>query len=216
VEVPYSFRHFETTGGVTGNELVNINWSDIGDMRIQGIYTGFSEDMSTGLTFGAKLPTGDFKHNNATGDVDRDSELGTGATDALIGGFFRHNLPGAIPLTGFLQTEADVPVLSRDGYRPGWEVDSAAGVIFNDLQFGRVQVSPIGQVIWSYRGSDSGVNAAHPIQSGFDRILLAPGFEIHLHPVMLYADVEVPVLEYTRGYQLIAPVMFKVIVAYNF
>ena len=36
------------------------------------------------MTFGLKLPTGNYTHNNPYGDVDRDSEIGTGSTDLLL------------------------------------------------------------------------------------------------------------------------------------
>ena len=74
-----------------------------GDIRLEGIYTGFSDDMSSGLTFGVKLPTGDDSHNDAYGDIDRDSEIGTGSTDVLLGGFHRHRLTRDGSFTWFAQ-----------------------------------------------------------------------------------------------------------------
>ena len=58
---------------------------------------------------GVKLPTGSYSHNDAYMDIDRDSELGTGSTDILMGGFHRGNL--ARGFTWFAQTLADLPVL---------------------------------------------------------------------------------------------------------
>src|SRR5580704_4084611 len=52
VEVPYVSRYFQTTGGATGNDIVSSKWSALGDIRVEGIYTGFSPDLSTGVTFG--------------------------------------------------------------------------------------------------------------------------------------------------------------------
>src|SRR5271157_346099 len=76
LELPYEERHFTTTGGATGNDIVALDFSGIGDIRIEGIYTGFSPDLSTGLDFGLKLPAGSFKTNDAYQDIDRDSEIG--------------------------------------------------------------------------------------------------------------------------------------------
>ena len=81
LEVPYDYRTFKTTSNASGNPITTINWGALGDIRLEGIYTGFFADMSAGVTFGVKLPTGDWTYNNAFGDVDRDSEIGTGSTD---------------------------------------------------------------------------------------------------------------------------------------
>lgn len=66
VEVPYWDRKFttDTNFGSSPPNLVTSQWSDLGDIRIEGIYTGFSEDLSTGLTYGVKLPTGSFQYNS--------------------------------------------------------------------------------------------------------------------------------------------------------
>ncbi len=214
VEVPYVSRFFQTTGGATGSDIVSLKWSGLGDIRIDGIYAGFSPDMSTGVTFGLKLPTGDYTHNDSFGDVDRDSEIGTGSSDVLLGGFHRGNL--ADHWTWFGQAEADLPVLSRDQYRPGWEIDSAAGVYYSGWTIDRLTITPVGQVKASSRASDRGDNAADPVASGFQRVLLVPGIEIHLHPVMVYADVERPVYQHFNGNQLAAPALLKLTVAYMF
>ena len=58
VEVPYDYRHFKTDIG--GGNIVTRNWSQLGDIRIEGIYTGFFADLSAGVTFGLKLPTGSY------------------------------------------------------------------------------------------------------------------------------------------------------------
>jgi hypothetical protein len=62
-------------------------------------------------------------------------------------------------------------------------------------------------------GSD---NPAGGANSGYERILLSPGIEFHLHPVSLYADVELPVFQDFRGNQLAAAALFKVILSYHF
>ena len=50
---------------------------------ITGVYSGFSQDMSTGLIFGVNLPTGDFRFAG----FDRDVEIGSGSTDVIVGGY---------------------------------------------------------------------------------------------------------------------------------
>jgi hypothetical protein len=217
-QLPYDFRYFKTTSAAPGIPLVALNWGALGDLRVQGIYTGFSKNLDSGLTFGLKLPTGDFTHNNAFQDVDRDTEIGTGSTDLLLGGFHHGKLTKDNNLTWFVQGVLDLPVLWQDQYRPGVELDAAAGIYYSGLRFSRLMITPVAQVIASERTSDSGNAAANPVASGYQRIMLSPGLEFHMHPypLSLYADVELPVFQDFRGNQLVAPALFKVILSYHF
>jgi hypothetical protein len=223
-EAPYVNRVFKTLGGADGNTLITEHWSQLGDIRLEGIYTGFSPDLSTGLTFGFKLPTGSYTHNDVYQDIDRDSEIGTGSTDVLLGAFHRGSVTKDNSLSWFAQGLLDVPVLTQAHYRPGLELDAAAGLHYNGLSLGRVRITPVAQVIASERTSDTGRNASgggndNPgggTDSGYQRILLSPGVEFHLHPVSLYADVELPVFQDFRGNQLAAAALFKVILSYHF
>jgi hypothetical protein len=219
VELPYDFRHYEANfgGGST-------SWSTIGDIRLEGIYTGFFEDMSAGVTLGLKLPTGDDTHDMNT-ILDRDTELGTGSTDALLGGFYRHTLNSITPgLFWFSQAQLDVPMLTQGGYRPGVELDTALGLYYQGLSLGNVKITPVAQAIPSIRTKDTGDWASGgisdppvgEIDSGYQRVLLSPGIEFDVHPVMIYADAEFDVVQFSRGNQLVAPVLFKVVVSYNF
>jgi hypothetical protein len=216
VEAPFANRYFQTTGGATGSDIVALQWTALGDARIEGIYAGFFPDQSLGVTFGAKLPTGNWTHNDDFDDVDRDSEIGTGSTDVLLGAFYRNNLTDSGSVGWFTQLYADLPVLFQDGYRPGAEADAALGINYNGLRIGRVGITPIAQVLNGLRGSDTGYAAANPIASGYERLILSPAVEIDMHPVMFYADVEYPVYINTVGNQLIARSLLKFIVSYHF
>jgi len=229
IEVPYDYRKFTT---VTANpnapnpgvSTASVNWGALGDIRLEGIYTGFFADKSAGVTFGVKVPTGDWKHENAYGDVDRDSEIGTGSTDVLLGGFYRGNITKDEKWDWFAQGLLDVPVLIQDQYRPGVELDTAAGIDYKGFSLGRMRISPVAQVIFSYRSADSGANAAgganddpeDGVSSGYERIMLSPGIEFHIHPIKIYADAEIPVFQNFTGNQLVAPVLFKVSMSYMF
>jgi hypothetical protein len=214
VELPYWSRTFasDLNFGAAPADVASRHWNGLGDIRLKGIYTGFSEDLSSGLTFGVKLPTGSVNRN---GDfVDRDTQIGTGSTDLLLGGFHRDRF-GASHWNWFAQAELDIPTLKRGDYRPGLEADAAAGIYYDGLSLGRARVSPVAQIIGSWRGRDNGAAAA-PDDSGYQRVLLSPGLEVHLHPVKIYADVELPVYQNMTGNQLVAPVLFKLSVSYMF
>lgn len=222
-EMPFAYRDFKTISAAPNNPLTSVQWFSQGDLRLHALYTGFSPDMSSGLDLGLKLPTGNFSHEDAYDDVDRDSEIGTGSTDILLGGFRRGNLGQSMKWDWFAQVEADLPVLTQADYRPGFEVDGAAGIDYNAFSIGRLGILPLAQVIVSGRTRDLGNDAAggandgnDGINSGYTRVLLSPAIEFHLHPVILYADVEVPVFEHVTGNQLVAPVLFKVNLSFMF
>jgi hypothetical protein len=214
IELPYAYRSFTTLSDATG-KVVKLDWGSLGDIRLNAIYTGFSDDLSSGINFGLKLPTGNYNHNDANGDIDRDSEIGTGSTDILLGGFFRHALISNTPWQWFSQAELDLPTLTQGNYRPGFELDGAAGIDYAGWTLGRASISPLAQVVVSERTRDHG-SAANSPNSGYTRLLLSPGIEIHLHPVKIYADAELPVFEHVNGNQLVAPVLVKVTVSYMF
>jgi hypothetical protein len=211
-QLPFAYRYFKTTDDNTGN-IVSTTWGSLGDVMLEGIYTGFFADQSAGVTFGLKLPTGNYGYN--PGIVDRDSQIGTGSTDVLLGGFYRGNITADEKWDWFAQAKLDVPTLIQAQYRPGVEMNSAAGIDYKGFALGQLRISPVGQVIFSYRSPDSGAASASA-DSGYERILLSPGVEFHLHPVKLYADVEIPVFDHVNGNQLIAPVLVKVNLSYMF
>jgi hypothetical protein len=212
LEVPYDFRSFTTK--TDAGKLVTDHWNQFGDVRLEGLYTGFSADLSAGVNLGVKLPTGDYKFDSKV--VDRDTQLGTGSTDLLIGGFYRHHVSLRAKLFWFAQTELNLPVLTQDHYRPGLELDSAVGIYYGGWNVGRAKVSPVAQVIVSERTSDGGGASAHPVASGFQRVLLSPGVEVDLHSLKFYADAELPVYQNFTGNQIAAPVLIKATIAYEF
>jgi len=216
LDVPYEYRHFETTGGATGSDLVSLNFSGFGDVRLQATYTGFDPGLTTGVSFGLKLPTGTFTQNDAYGDIDRDTELGSGSTDLLLGAFRRFGLDAAYDWNAYVQGLLDVPVLTQDGYRPGMEFDAAFGVYYSGWSLGRLHLTPTGLVKAAVRSSDGGPGASQPVASGFERLILAPGLGLAAGQSKLYADVEVPVLQHFTGEQLASSVLFRVEVSYAF
>ena len=211
LEVPFDYRRFKADDG-TGN-IASHHWSQLGDIRLEGIYSGFFADLSAGVTFGLKLPTGSYTEEPDF--VDRDTQIGTGSTDILLGGFYRGNITKDEKWDWFAQLQLDVPVLIQAGYRPGIELNTAAGIDYKGFSLGRMRISPVAQAIFSERTSDSG-SAANPDNSGYQRILLSPGIEFHIHPVKIYADAEFPVYQDFTGNQLAAPVLFKLSASWMF
>ena len=209
-ELPYWSRTFKTDDG---SGVDTFDHSAFGDVRLRGMYTGFSPDMSTGITFGVKLPTGDWKYGN----FDRDTEIGTGSTDLLLGGYHRGALTKDNAFSYFVQIQWDKPVASQGGYTPGDEVDGAIGTHYNGLTFagGKVRITPVLQLLVSQRARDSGPSA-NPGDSGYSRAIVSPGVEIGMGDWSLYGDVEVPVYQAYNGDQLAAHEAVKLILSRNF
>jgi len=200
-----------------------------GDLQLVATYTGLSKDMSTGLSLGVKLPTGDDRgpHGRLGGaEFDRDSLPGTGSTDLMLGVYHTGALNIAQTLGYFVQARYQFAVATEGGYRPGNELDTAAGLGYDLGAFGVItKVAPVLQVVGSFRQRDSGA-AADPLNSGYDRILIAPGINARINRVGIFADVELPLyqrtnaassvsIEGTSG-QLVAPALFKVQLSYSF
>jgi hypothetical protein len=210
LQIPVVSRTFNTTENAGA-----ISWAGLGDIQLRCLYTGLSDDLSSGLSFGVKLPTGSHDHSSLLGDIDRDSQIGSGSTDVLLGAFHRGSVGSSLNWNWFAQAQVDVPFLKQGDYRPGVEADVALGVYYEGLALGKVKIAPVAQVLGVWRGRDNGRLAA-PDDSGYERLLLAPGVEFRLYPVKVYADVEVPVYQHVKGNQLVSPLVFKLNLSYMF
>jgi hypothetical protein len=212
LQVPTANRLFYRNNDSGTPPTINTAWYTLGDIRLMGYYTGLSPDMASGLQFGVKLPTGNWKEYG----VDRDTQIGTGSTDLLLGYYTHHDITRDGKWSWFVQSLLDLPVITQAGYRPGVEVDSALGIYNNGIRFGKVHFQPLAQMLVSNRASDSGPAASDPQASGYQRILLSPGFQIDIHPVRIYADAEMPVFNDVVGQQLISQCLVKINVSYMF
>jgi hypothetical protein len=217
VEVPYAHRNFTTDTNFGSFPQMNttLDWGQIGDVRIRAVYTGFSDDLSTGVTFGLRLPTGNYQFRPDV--VDRDTEIGSGSTDVLLGVFHRGALVDDNSWGWFTLLQLDLPVLIADNYWPGAELDYSIGVHPKGWSIGQnTTITPIAQVLAQVRTSDTGANASNPPASGFQRVLLSPGIEIDVNRFTFYADVAFPVYENFTGNQLVAPILAKAVMSYKF
>jgi hypothetical protein len=209
-EVPFWNRSFTTD---TGDGLATFRHAALGDVRLTTTYTGLSKDMSLGLIAGVKLPTGDHSYAG----FDPDTQISNGSTDVLLGAYKQGPLNRDGDMAWFVQGIWDKPVAWRSNYRPGEELNIAAGVSWAgwSLAGGKVTLAPVVQVIGSLRARDHGADG-HTADSGYERALLAPGLELQTGPWRLFADVGVPVYQRVNGNQLTAPVLFKAMLSRRF
>jgi hypothetical protein len=206
-EIPYTDRLFTTADSGSPETFSH---GSLGDIRLMGVYSGFSKDMSTGLTFGVKLPTGDHTYAN----FDPDVEIGSGSTDLLLGGYTSGSFDAAQTYSWFAQGVWQHHLATQDHYTPGYELNAAAGVSYNSWKLAQnVELAPVLQVLASERGRDGGVG--DPANTGYQRVLVSPGLSLSVDQWKLYADVELPVWQHVNGNQLIAPYALKFIASYS-
>ena len=209
VEVPYWDRYFQTTDEDTG-DIVEFTHSAWGDIRIKGTYTGLSADMSTGLTAGLKLANGDTSYPH----FDADTQIGSGSTDLLLGGYHLGRLSTDNRWSYFVQGQWDQPVAHKDNYRPGAEGVGVAGLYFEGWStHSELKFSPVGQLRYVYRRQDGGPDG-HPEDTGYSRVLISPGLEVAKGKMRIYADVALPLYTNARGNQLFANEMWKLNASY--
>jgi hypothetical protein len=116
----------------------------------------------------------------------------------------------------FARASWQQPLVTVGGYRPGADVNGALGVDYDAGPVGIFgKVAPVLQLLASRHLHDGGVNAM-PADTGYTRLLVAPGMEFALGKATLYTDVEIPVYDHVRGNQLVSPPLFKAVVSYRF
>lgn len=212
IRVPYVTRFVQNETHHDG--MINTRHSDIGDIRLNGIYSGFFDDMSTGITFGLKLPTG---QTNAQ-TLERNQQIGTGSTDSILGFYHIGNFGKDSNMGYFIQGSWERPFIRHQGYTPGYEVSGATGVYYNVGKVGLAKkVAPILQVVSTKKGQDSGwADPSHNPNSGYSMAFIAPAIEVTIDQFRLYADVEFPAYRNVNGNQLVPQNLYKVILAYSF
>lgn len=208
-EVPFANRLLRTEQD--DGSIGSFHHLALGDMRLMGVYSGFSPDMSTGALFGVKLPTGDHTYPG----FDPDNEIGQGSTDVLLGGYHTGALTPSQSFGYFAQVLWEHEFLVQYGYRPGAELNAAFGVSYNNANLGDVHVSPILQLLFSRRERDGDINS-DPVNTGYTRLIVAPGIEFDRDVWKFYADVEVPFYQDMNGHQLVAPAALKFILSRSF
>jgi len=209
VEVPYLQRNVSAM--ISGIGLKSIDQPAFGDLRLSGLFTGFSPEMSTGLTFGLKLPTGNINESRLSSGT----QIGTGSTDLLLGIYHFSPVSGFPNWVWSMDFQWDHPLFSQNYYVPGDEIVQAFGLRYQDLFLGAVQLIPLFELSGSYRWNDTGSNADSK-DSGSMRFLGVPGLEVNWEAWRLASTVGIPFYQNINGHQLVAPALVKVQAAYLF
>jgi hypothetical protein len=115
----------------------------------------------------------------------------------------------------FSNVQWDQPVFAAAGFRPGAEIDALLGAYYGGWEFGGVRLAPLAELVDTLRMRDSGSFADSP-NSGYARILVAPGFELDAASWRFNGSVGFPVAQHVNGDQLTAPYFFKFSAGYAF
>jgi len=217
--LPYWMRSFTTDTTGTPGQInpaptpQSANVSSFSDLRVMGMYTGFSKDKSSGLTFGFKLPTGPI---NASPLLDRDTEPGTGTTDLLLGGYSMGNL--SADWGWFTQGTWRHALNHYQGYKPGDSINTVGGVTYNGIETS-THVIPMIQanVIWRAPDQGGGDAIYGNANSGYLNAYLAPGALINLTKHwQANTSVYLPLYRYANGDQLVPHWMVNAGITYLF
>jgi hypothetical protein len=211
VDVPYWSRKFTTTDAETGNP-VSFDHGALGDVRLRVHYAGFSQDMSTGVSLGVKLPSGDSTYVN----FDPDTEISSGSTDLLVGAYHQGKLVEDGSWNYYARAMWQQPVASKSTYRPGNEILGVAGAYYHGwTSDSGIRVVPIVQLTAAVRGHDGGT-MGHPEDTGYTRLVASPGIELGIDRVRVYAEVGFAFHNNMSGNQLVARQLYKLSVSYSF
>ncbi|MDP9043907.1 MAG: hypothetical protein M3O01_03785 [Pseudomonadota bacterium] len=175
--------------------------SGIGDTRVVGRYQGFSPEHDWGMLLGLKLPTGSTDVNFRGGPqsgapLDRGLQPGTGSTDLLFGAYTFG--PVNQQFDYFAQALFQLPMTSKDNFKPGAGLNLTAGVRYAT----EGPVVPHLQFNIRTERRETGANADAP-NSGATLAYLSPGATwTAAENLKVYGFVQVPVYQRVTGYQL--------------
>jgi Putative MetA-pathway of phenol degradation len=131
--------------------------------------------------------------------AERSLQPGTGTLDALIGGYFRQNLP-LKDFSWFVQAAADLPLNSYQNYKPGNQLTATVGLRYEATE----RLGLMLQANSLFKGRDSGAEA-EPENSGGTFVFLSPGLSYAITKnVQLYAFYQHALYQYVNGVQLTA------------
>jgi len=204
LQLPVLDREHETIdAGET--EVSTSHTRGIGDLRILARYQGWSEDRTTGVQFGLKLPTGAFKDRFSSGPnqgeiIDRGLQNGSGTTDVLLGLYNLGNFGSGFgeKLERFELIQLKQALNHRQQFRPSTQLIVNLAVSYAGLRY----LTPQLQLNGKFEGREVGAQADYD-NSGSRTLYLSPGLTVKvLQRLSAYSFVQLPLLQNYNGYQL--------------
>jgi hypothetical protein len=207
VLVPMVDRRHEHIHNHMGVQLrESWDFTELGDVRVMARRRlGTTENAAassiatTGINFGLKLPTGRIDVKNDEGELaERSLQPGSGTTDAVLGGYYSQHLP-LRSLSWFGQALAQLPLDSKDEYRPGNRLSLDAGVRYEAGD----RLGLLLQLNMLLKGRDHGAEA-EPEDTGGTSVFLSPGVSYAFtRSLQAYGFVQLPLYQRVNGVQLV-------------
>ena len=207
LSIPYVDRdHLHIHNHAGEKEPETWRFRSLGDVRVTARHELIasrddpSRIASAGIMFGVKLPTGKFDVKNDDGEeAERTLQPGTGTTDLIIGGYWYCGNP-LEDWSWFARAQAVIPANSRDGYKPGKQLNVDAGYRRGIGHDAAVMLQLNAHV----NDRDSGENA-EPEDSGKRQLFLSPGVSWNFtRNAQVYAFAQFPLYQAVNGVQLTA------------
>lgn len=198
--LPYA-SHPHTTISEGDTSASTSQTEGLGDASLSMRYQMTGAHGVSGLTVGVKLPTGGFHQTFQTGPqagqaVDRGLQMGSGTTNMRFGAYLNRSLVHQFAVMA--QVNADLPLNTRDSYRPGNAYTATLGVQYS----GWKSITPQLQLNARTATRDSGLNA-DPENSGGQHVTIAPGLTLPLTTrLSTFGIVQLPLYQHVNGYQL--------------
>ena len=226
-QIPYLNRTHGTYGTSypLGSSYSSSADSGIGDIRVVGHYTGFSETQASGIIAGLKLPTGNtganFNAGAAAGTpLDPTLQMGTGSTDVILGGY----TSGTVDSYGWFtqgtvqHAVATRPALGNIYYRPGDSYSWNSGIGY--AGYG-AKISPLLQLNFISRQVDTLAAPTNQVTgilaTGGTLVYLSPGVAVRLGGgASLYSFIQLPIYQKVNDLQLVPRYTFAMGVRQSF
>lgn len=225
-QIPYVSRTHATYSNTAplGSTYLTSSDSGLGDIKVIGRYTGFSEHRTSGIIAGVKFPTGNTGayFNDGVTALDAGLQIGTGSTDAILGGY----TSGTFDSYGwFAQGTVQHAVATKKAlgdldYRPGDAYSLNSGLHY--AGFG-AKISPMLQLNILKREADSGAFTVplDPITnvpvSGGTLAYLAPGVSVRLGGgATAYTFIQLPIYQNVNSLQITPKYTFTLGVRQSF
>lgn len=180
-------------------------FAGLGDVRMSGRWriAGSEHAMDSWVaSAGIKFAAARFDRSNDHGDAaERSLQAGSGTQDALVGVAYYRTLDlRHRPTQSFAQVRAQLPLHSRDDFRPGDKVNVDAGLNYPLSQ----HLQALLQLNAQFSGRDRG-REAEPEDTGGQAWWLSPGLGLRLGKQWhAYGIVQIPLLQRVNGVQLTA------------
>lgn len=190
--------------------------NSLSDLRLLARYAGFTADMSTGIMFGLKLPTGSHDTTFDSGPqagqpLDRSLQPGSGTTDALLGAYHFDDLGAQYGwfIQGLYQHALD----TSSGFKPG----DSANLNFGLRYYWGDSVTPQLQLNAQVRGRDTDSDPSGQMNSGGRLLYVSPGITFTLDDGWHgHIFIQFPVYQRIDGLQLAPTRIISIGASYSF